>query len=570
MKILFVDIFLFITIAVWGQPKDCFTREYITPNKIVWTSDNNGVQIKRAESLLAPGNGQAILANRPLCVLENKNGRKASILLDFNKELHGGIQIVTGLSNPRRINVRIRFGESVTEAMAELGEKGSTTDHAMRDLTVELPWLGSIELGNTGFRFVRIDLLSEEATLHLKEVRAISIYRDIAYRGSFTCNDDKLNAIWKTGAYTVHLNMQDYLWDGIKRDRLIWLGDMHPEVMTINTVFGYNNVVPKSLDLIRDETPLPKWMNGFSSYSIWWLIIHYDWYMYQGNLEYLKGQKSYIINLIKQLIKKVDKDGKEKLDGMRFLDWPSSRDPKAIKAGLQSLMVMALETGSKIAQLLGESDLAEQCVKTSALMKKCNVDHNHSKQAAALMSLAGLADAKQMNTEVLSVDGAKRFSTFYGYYMLEAMAAAGDYEGAMDIIRTYWGGMIELGATTFWEDFDIEWLNNAARIDELPTEGKVDVHATYGGYCYTGFRHSFCHGWASGPTAWLSRHVLGIEPIEPGCKVVRIVPHLGNLLWAEGTFPTPEGDIYVRHERTKGGNVKTKIKAPRKIKIVEN
>lgn len=25
---------------------------------------------------------------------------------------------------------------------------------------------------------------------------------------------------WLTGAYTVHLNMQDYLWDGIKRDRL--------------------------------------------------------------------------------------------------------------------------------------------------------------------------------------------------------------------------------------------------------------------------------------------------------------------------------------------------------------
>lgn len=33
-----------------------------------------------------------------------------------------------------------------------------------------------------------------------------------------------------------------------------------------------------------------------------------------------------------------------------------------------------------------------------------------------------------------------------------------------------------------------------------------------GAWCYVGLRHSFCHGWASGPTAWLSRHVLGIEP----------------------------------------------------------
>ena len=63
--------------------------------------------------------------------------------------------------------------------------------------------------------------------------------------------------------------MQEYLWDGVKRDRLVWVGDLHPEVMTVNTVFGYNEVVPKSLDLIRDITPLPQWMNGISSYSIW-------------------------------------------------------------------------------------------------------------------------------------------------------------------------------------------------------------------------------------------------------------------------------------------------------------
>jgi hypothetical protein len=57
-----------------------------------------------------------------------------------------------------------------------------------------------------------------------------------------------------TGAYTVHLNMQDYLWDGIKRDRLVWVGDMHPETSTIAAVFGNNKVVPKSLDLVRDIT----------------------------------------------------------------------------------------------------------------------------------------------------------------------------------------------------------------------------------------------------------------------------------------------------------------------------
>lgn len=75
--------------------------------------------------------------------------------------------------------------------------------------------------------------------------------------------------------------------------------------------------------------------------------------------------------------------------------------------------------------------------------------HNDSKQAAALMALTGLMDANAAYQEVLEVGGAKNFSTFYGYYMLEAMAKAGKYTEAMDIISAYWGGMLDLGATTF-------------------------------------------------------------------------------------------------------------------------
>src|SRR3546814_6617932 len=102
---------------------------------------------------------------------------------------------------------------------------GATNDHAMRDFIVELPWLGALEVGNSGFRFVRIDLVDPNVELLLKEARAVFIYRDIPYLGSFKCNDDRLNEIWETGAYTVHLNMQQYLWDGIKRDRLVWVGE---------------------------------------------------------------------------------------------------------------------------------------------------------------------------------------------------------------------------------------------------------------------------------------------------------------------------------------------------------
>jgi hypothetical protein len=149
------------------------------------------------------------------------------------------------------------------------------------------------------------------------------------------------------------------------------------------------------------------------------------------------------------------------------------------------------------------------------------------------------------------------------------MAKAGDYEGAMDMIRTFWGAMLDLGATTFWEDFNIDWLReDVAPIDELVPPGKKDIHGDFGAYCYTGFRHSLCHGWASGPTAWLSNHVLGVEVVEPGCKVLRIVPHLGDLDWAEGTFPTPYGEVRISHRKTAGGKVDTSIKAPKSVRII--
>ncbi len=582
MKIQLILISLFLTVSLSAQQRDSRVREYLPPVRIVWQQESG--LIRGADHLLLPGNGQSDLANRTICRMTSTDKQHPAILLDFGKELQGGLQIVTGMPTSHEpVAIRVRFGESVSEAMCEIdGVNGATNDHAMRDFTIRLPWLGVMEVGNSGFRFVRIDLLDDSAELHLKEVRAISTFRDIPYKGSFRCNDERLNKIWQTGAYTVHLNMQEYLWDGIKRDRLVWVGDLHPEVMTVNTVFGYNEVVPKSLDLIRDITPLPEWMNGISSYSIWWLLIHRDWYYYHGDLVYLKEQKPYMTALLRHLISKVDADGVEKLDGNRFLDWPSNANPMAINAGLQALMVQAMKAGYELCTVLGENALASECQammdkmvkaapKVTKPLLKSGVapDAPGSKQAASLLALAGLMKPEEANRKYLSVNGAKGFSTFYGYYMLRAMAAAGDYRGAIDVIRQYWGAMIDLGATTFWEDFNMEWLPDASRIDEPVPAGKKDIHGDYGAYCYKGFRHSLCHGWASGPTSWLSEYVLGVQVVEPGCRTVRITPHLGDLEWVEGTFPTPYGVIKIRHEIGADGQVKSRIDAPAEVKIIQ-
>ncbi len=523
-------------------------RRLVRPVKVVWSHNVD-----------TPDN---VLGGKPCALLPDRES--PAILVDFGREIHGGIRISNGITpehQPARL--RVCFGESVAEAMGTPDQ-----DHAIHEMTVEVPWYGYQEFGNTGFRYVRIALEAGSPRLELVNLQAVFLFRDLEYQGAFQCSDERLNRIWDTGAYTAHLCMQDMLWDGIKRDRLVWIGDMHPETMTISSVFGAHEIVPKSLDFVRDDTPLPKWMNGISSYSLWWLIIHNAWYLYHGNRDYLEEQRAYLCGLLGMLFSNIDEQGCEKMGAMRFLDWPSSEDETAIHAGLQGLLRLGFQGGAALCGTLGEASLEQRCREAADLMARHTPAASPSKQANAILALSGLRDAQEINRQVLSQDPTHGISTFYGYYVLQARALAGDFDGALEVIRTFWGAMLDLGATTFWEDFNLDWTRDAVPLDQVVPAGRKSIHADYGNYCYKGLRHSLCHGWASGPTAWMSEHVLGFRPLEPGCRKLRVRPHLGGLAFAEGAFPTPRGVVKVRHERAADGTVRTEHSAPDGIEIV--
>ena len=551
--------------ALNGQTVDPRTRRYIAPKRVVLTEG----EVTGEASLLQERSNQITLMTGDNCTLVNKPGQPhAKIVLDYGMEFAGSVRLmIWGVDGPgARADIIVRTGESVMEAITPFGVKNTTNDHAIRDRVMNVGMLSACETNESGFRFVCIELLEEKAMVQFKAVQGVCHYLDLDYLGSFECSDEKLNRIWNTAAYTAHINMQEYLWDGIKRDRLVWIGDMHTEVNTILTAFGYNDIVPRSLDLVRDETPVGNWMNGISSYSIWWLLIHCDWFRAFGDRAYLEEQKDYLTGLMTLLADCVDADGVEHMADMRFIDWPNNADPKAIHAGLQGLLKIALDEGAKLLRVLGVEDTAKACEESAARMTKYVPDCNGSKQAAALLSLSGLADPKTINDEVLTPGGGHGYSTFFGYYILAAKAMAGDYDGALNDMKAYWGGMLDMGATTFWEDFDLKWMENAGRIDEVVPEGKIDVHGDYGAYCYVKFRHSLCHGWASGPCPYLTNYVLGIRTLAPNRYEVK--PNLAWLDYAKGTYPTPNGVIKVSVTKNADGTLHTEIEAPAGVEIV--
>jgi hypothetical protein len=84
-----------------------------------------------------------------------------------------------------------------------------------------------------------------------------------------------------------------------------------------------------------------------------------------------------------------------------------------------------------------------------------------------------------------------------------------------------------------------------------------------------GWRLNLCHIRATGPIPWLMEHVAGIIPMEPGYRVIDIVPNLGDLAWVEASLPTAHGLITVRHERRMDGMVYSSCTTPSSITRAE-
>lgn len=556
---------LLISFVCAGAQKDMpdsRTRTFVYPKRIVWKSD-----VDKAELLLDRKHGQVCEGSFGTAIGTRLvgNGGTSGFLLDFGRELHGGVQLGISPGGSSGARLRLRFGESVSEAMSSVGDgRHASNDHALRDFEMPIPKFGSIEVGNTGFRFLRIDLVTK-GTVGIEFVRAVSLMRPMKGIGSFRCSDDRLNRIFDTAVRTVHLCCQEYLWDGIKRDRLVWMGDMHPETMTIINVFGADPVLPESLDYMASVTPPDKWMNTMPTYTLWWIRNLAEWYRYTGDLSYPRRHEDYLRKTFEHVLSGMT-NGEWRAGN--FLDWPTKHNQEASWAGTQGLALDTARETEFLAKVLNIPVLAEKARKMVADLSRLRPDPNGEKSAAAMLALSGHRDPKEMFAQVLAKEGHRKVSTFYGYYMLEAMSAANENQRALDTVRDYWGAMLDVGATSFWEDFKLAWTNNCFRIDEIPVEGKKDIHGDYGEFCYSGFRHSLCHGWAGGPAPWCIRHVLGIRPVEVGCKSVEIKPFLGDLDWAEGAMALPDGGrVSVKLHKRSDGSVNAEIDAPEWVAV---
>lgn len=120
-----------------------------------------------------------------------------------------------------------------------------------------------------------------------------------------------------------------------------------------------------------------------------------------------------------------------------------------------------------------------------------------------------------------------------------ALAQLGNTDYMLKHVNDYWGGMLNKGATTFWEAYD-------------PKETYEKQYSYYG----RPYAKSLCHAWSAGPAAFLPAELFGLKPIEDGWKRFTLHPNLGHLEWASVCLPTKYGNIIVDIEN---GNIQIAI-----------
>lgn len=472
----------------------------------------------------------------------------AYLVLDYGKELCGGIRIITRLTQGET-KFRITFGESLSECYSSIGEKNATNDHSPRDFVADISNMSDLTFGQTGFRFVRIELLTEDV-VWVKNIFAVSTLPVFEKEGYIKTSDEELNKIIDTAAYTLKLNFQNgYIWDGIKRDRLVWCGDLHQEIVNSVYLYGANKNVTNSLSFLRSETPADTWMNNIPSYSAWWVINLCDYCKMTGDTTYFENNKDYAEAIMKNFDASILDDGTiyfQLSAGQMdfFLDWPTCGKSDAV-IGTAAIIMVAAKS-----YLQMEDN--ENCRAIIQKLKPYLDKPCEYKQTRAFQILAG----RNVDGDALFLEkgGADGFSTFMAYYILTADAMAGG-ENMLSILKEYFGAMLSRGATSFWEDFHMDWLEGSGRIDELPKEGQKDIHGDYGAFCYEGFRHSLCHGWASGVLSFIVEYMLGLKLVDGGASY-EITPHMMGVEELEAKIPVKDGWLSVK---ITDGKVESKI-----------
>ena len=486
--------------------------------------------------------------------------KTTTLLVDFGKETMGYI-VLNGIRGNGK--VELYYGES--EAEAHDKEYCETLD---RLEVHEGPRF--VVPQSKAFRFVQV-VLPEGISVDSVSMEYEYLPQDPSRSGSFECSDPLLNSIWQVGAYTMDLTTREFMMDGIKRDRWTWSGDAIQSYLMNYYLRFDSDTVKRTIRQLRGKDPVTSHVNTILDYTFYWFKSVYDYYQYTGDRDFVAEMYPRMLTLMDYCLGRLSEGWAiGQPDDWVFIDWVDfPMHKRGIVCFEQILFCKSLETMQLCKNLVGPlSDLqmsnlhlsypdVDYGAKAAELREKIDLTFWSPAAHAYLHALepTGQKDLLELNSQVNKF--ASMFAILYGYtdearqkeilqnvlqnpdvpaittpymrfYELAALCQLGQHDDVLNEIRTYWGGMLREGATSFWEKYNPDM--------------KGDEHLTMYGRPYG---KSLCHAWGASPVYLLGRYYLGIEPTSPGYATWQARPHLADLDWMRGAVPTPFGPICI-------------------------
>ncbi len=466
-------------------------------------------------------------------VKTNKNG---GILYDFGKETFVKLKLLK-TSKP----FTMFFGESELEAM------DTENSYLLYNFTQN-----DVNVLTEGFG-CRYAYIPQEI-----DVEFNAYYEHLPYNRTFlptfSCSDERINQIYHIAKHTFELNSREFYFDGIKRDRWVWSGDSYQSYFTERYLNFDLDTTKRTILALSGKEKITQHINTINDYTFYWIISVYDYYMTSGDTQFIRNIFPRMKEFLDFIISRLDKDNLVAPidEDWIFIDWADIDKEGPISAE-QMLLLKSIDCFAKCAKILGEN--ASHYTKLAKKIKQTVNEKFWDEEKGAYIDgftsgkrqvtrhanifavLFDIADDKQKASiieKVFDNDKIPAITTpYFKFYELESLCLAGNVNKAIDVIKDYWGQMIEAGATSFWEEFEsgVNWK------DQLSMYG-----LKYG--------KSLCHAWGASPIYILGKYVLGVYPTSYGYKTFEIKPRLDSFTQVNATLPINDGMVEISKQNS--------------------
>ena len=459
---------------------------------------------------------------------ENQYGKGDSVNLDFGDHQVGYLSIKIrpeGSPPDAPLKLKLTIGEMPVEVVEPFENyNGWLSSSWLQEETIYVDVLPTeITLPRRySFRYVKLEVLdtSPKYRVVFEKVECCAVTSaNINDIHTISHQDKELQRMDEISIKTLADCMQDVFEDGPKRDRRLWLGDLRLQALANYETFKNNDLVKRCLFLFagvpddKGKVPAnvfvaPKLMADDTylfDYSLFFASTLHDYYFATNDLKTLQELWPTAYKQVEHALERLDENHilKDSADWWSFIDWQDGLNKQTPS---QAILIYTTKQVIRLAQELNapESDLLKVSLEKMENAAKTHLwdeqqqffisgsDRQVSWASQIWMVLADVftkEDNQKLMNHLLKVKPEVGIATPYMYHhLVEALLVSGEKEQAVTELKTYWGGMIQDGADTFWELYD---PNNK---DFSP----------YGSHLI----NSYCHAWSCTPTYLIRKYDL--------------------------------------------------------------